>query len=139
MEIIIKLSPEITIKSDYVRKSLIRRLEQNLREGIKKRLEKEDFVLKRKYDSIHFQTEKEEEEKYLFKLFASTPGVAFFQKIFSFPLCSFPEILEKGLVRERREDTSIRITLFQKNFSLSCILYPYSNNEYILISCFKDY
>ena len=52
---LLKLSPDITLKSDYVRKSLIRRLDQNIHKTLNTICEKSEFKLIRKYDRLELE------------------------------------------------------------------------------------
>jgi len=84
MNLTIKYSADITIKSPYVRKEMSRRLEQNLNAGLKKFLKKEDFKLQRQFDRLIFSLKNteisEELQEKIYNIFKFTPGISYFQE-----------------------------------------------------------
>ncbi len=120
MNITLKYSPDITIKSKYVRKEMSRKVEQNLRAGIKKFLEKEEFELKREFDRMTFSTEISDENilKNIADVFRFTAGVAYFQESEAFELDTFEQIFETVLERKKAEISgkTFRVTVKRSGF-----------------------
>lgn len=101
MHLLIKLSPDITLKSDYVRKSLIRRLDQNIHAQLKTFLEKGDYILDKKYDRLELQLKNSSDEKktMVIESLQFISGIAFFWERESFSRGSFEEILAEIVPR----------------------------------------
>jgi len=93
---LLKLSPDITLKSDYVRKSLIRRLDQNIHKTLNTICEKSEFKLIRKYDRLELElhiSENIEKKTAVIKALQCVSGLAFFWERKQFELKEFDEIL----------------------------------------------
>jgi thiamine biosynthesis protein ThiI len=93
MKFLIKFSTDITLKSKFVRKSLIRRLLQNLHSAFKHKLNKDEFIILNKYDSLEIHLKNYNKEKILIDILKSTSGICFFWKREVFLLKSFDDLL----------------------------------------------
>lgn len=120
MNYILKFSPDITIKSAFVRKEMSKRVEANLRIALKKVLEKDEFTLERKFDRLLFSTQRAEKDivEKIQEAFLYTPGVAFFQEFKSFPMGRFEEIFHVVLahVKEQIDGKTFRVTVKRSGF-----------------------
>ncbi len=90
---LLKLSPDITLKSDYVRKSLIRRLTQNIHTALQKICEKSDFTLIRKYDRLELELYSIPKKQAVIQILQCISGLAFFWEREQFELKDFDDIL----------------------------------------------
>ncbi len=90
---LIKLSPDITLKSDYVRKSLIRRLDQNIHKTLNKICEKSEFKLIRKYDRLELELYNSNKKIDVINALKCISGIAFFWEREQFELKDFDDIL----------------------------------------------
>ncbi len=93
---LLKLSPDITLKSDYVRKSLIRRLDQNIHSTLNAICEKSEFTLIRKYDRLELElslSHDSEKKERVIKALQCVSGIAFFWEREQFELKEFDDIL----------------------------------------------
>lgn len=93
---LLKLSPDITLKSDYVRKSLIRRLDQNIHKALNTICEKSEFKLIRKYDRLELElsvSENIEKKRDVINALQCISGLAFFWEREQFELQEFDDIL----------------------------------------------
>jgi len=132
MNLTIKYSADITIKSPYVRKEMSRRLEQNLNAGLKKFLKKEDFKLQRQFDRLIFTLKNDElkdnegdhkgtplQEK-IYNIFKFTPGISYFQESEKHELESFEDafkiILEKTQKILEKENTTFRVSVKRSGY-----------------------
>lgn len=97
MKLIIKLAPEVTIKSRPVRKRFIQQLKQNLK-IICQRIDSETQV-SGQWDSIHLETGviSEEQRSKLIEIICNTPGISHFDEAHEYPLDDMDDILEKAL------------------------------------------
>lgn len=113
MNFLLKISPDITIKSDYVRKSLIKTIEQNIRSGLKKFLTKEEFILVKKFDRLELEIRNEEKKQEVIHTLSFLPGIAFFWERKSFPLKPFEEIFTdlQPYISEKFENKTFRVTV----------------------------
>jgi len=112
MQLTIKYSPDITIKSKYVRKEMSRRLEQNLNAGLKKFLKKEDFTLQRQFDRLVFTLQNPENsgdhkgmplQKKIYDVFKFTSGISYFQESEKHHFESFEDAFK--IILEKKQDT----------------------------------
>ncbi|OMH28370.1 tRNA uracil 4-sulfurtransferase ThiI [Motiliproteus sp. MSK22-1] len=94
MKFIVKLFPEITIKSKPVRKRFIQRLQSNL-QIVLRRIEEKSTV-RGQWDKILVEVpiENESTKKAIVDALGSTPGVAHFMEVNEYPLGSFQEVFE---------------------------------------------
>ncbi len=92
---LLKLSPDITLKSDYVRKSLIRRLDQNIHKTLNTICEKSEFKLIRKYDRLELElyTDKNNKKEEVISALKCVSGLPFFWEREQFELKEFDDIL----------------------------------------------
>ncbi len=86
MHFIVKLFPEITIKSPPVRKRFIKQLRENLRDLLKPVVNGAQVV--REWDKIEIQVDGDDESVAMgiADVLARTPGVANFSRVVAFPL-----------------------------------------------------
>ncbi len=96
MKYIVKLFPEITIKSRPVRKQLIKQLKANLR-TILKRIDP-GLKVSGQWDNVQVETGSEdlEIEKQVTAALVSTPGIAYFLSVQKYPYVDFDDMLEKA-------------------------------------------
>ena len=93
MHFIVKLFPEITIKSQPVRKRLTRQLRNNLRRLLKTLDERIDVQRDWEKLDVVVPNDRDDLESEVAEVLASTPGVANFSRVDTFPLrmgCSAP-------------------------------------------------
>ena len=96
MHFVIKLFPEITIKSAPVRKRMTKQLRNNLRYLLKPL----DELIKVEMDWVKIEITGPEDEQLACQMadvLARTPGIANFSRVQHFPLGDFDDILEKTL------------------------------------------
>lgn len=93
MKFLVKFSTDITLKSRFVRKSLIRRLLQNLHLSLKSKFNKDEYKIINKYDALEIYLESLGKEKILIEILKKTSGIAFFWEREVFVLKSFENIL----------------------------------------------
>ena len=93
MKFIIKLFPEITIKSPPVRKQLIRQLRKNIRKICQRYDPNVD--IHSEWDLIHLKTESSDTVTlhYLKEVLSHTPGISHCFEVAEFPLVDLDEIL----------------------------------------------
>lgn len=95
MHFIVKLFPEITIKSPPVRKRFIKHLRDNLKELFRSL----DFSVQvvRDWDKLDVFAETEEPAAVaqVAEILAHTPGIAYFSKVQTFPLGDLEDIFQK--------------------------------------------
>ncbi len=98
MKFIVKLFPEITIKSKPVRKRFIQRLQSNL-QVILRRIDERAHV-SGQWDKIIVETQVEDADKIaaLIDALQRTPGIAYFLEVKQYPLGTFEEVFQ--LTRE---------------------------------------
>jgi thiamine biosynthesis protein ThiI len=101
MKFIVKLFPEITIKSKPVRRRFIQRLQTNL-QVILRRIDERAHV-SGKWDKIEVETQVQEASRLeaIIEALSSTPGIAYFIEVREYPLGSFEEVLEQTRVLYR--------------------------------------
>ena len=94
MKFIVKLFPEITIKSKPVRKRFIQRLQSNL-QIVLRRIE-EKATVRGQWDKILVEVPIENEltKDAIVNALSSTPGIAHFREVNEYPLGSFQEVFE---------------------------------------------
>lgn len=96
MHFVVKLFPEITIKSAPVRKRMTRQLRDNLRRMFKS--VHEDVTVSRDWEKIEITGPDEEGLcVQIADILGRTPGIANFSQVQHFPLGDFDDILEKTL------------------------------------------
>ncbi|TNF06061.1 MAG: tRNA 4-thiouridine(8) synthase ThiI [Gammaproteobacteria bacterium] len=96
MHFVIKLFPEIIIKSTPVRKRMTRQLRENLRKML--RAIDPAIQVEQDWEKLQVMGPKDEDiTGQVADLLARTPGIANFSKVQHFPLGSFDDILEKTL------------------------------------------
>ena len=113
MKFIVKLFPEITIKSAPVRKRFIKQLRRNIR-TILKRVD-EGVVVEGKWDFIELATSSDDSVKVaeVSDLLSHIPGIAYWQQVKEYPLVDIDDILEKALEVHTEE-------LAGKTFRVTC-------------------
>ncbi|MGI9273385.1 MAG: tRNA uracil 4-sulfurtransferase ThiI [Endozoicomonas sp.] len=113
MKFIIKLFPEITIKSAPVRKRFIKQLRRNIR-TILKRVD-EGVVVEGKWDFIEVATRSDDSVLVAeaSDLLSHIPGIAYWQQVKEYPLVDIDDMLEKALDAHREE-------LAGKTFRVTC-------------------
>ncbi len=96
MKFIIKLFPEITIKSRPVRKQLIKQLKANLR-NVLKRIDP-DLKVAGQWDSVEVETVSEQPDvtAQVTDALSRIPGIAYFLSVQKYPYVSFDDTLEKA-------------------------------------------
>lgn len=96
MKIIVKLYPEITIKSPSVRKRLCRLLESNLR-NILRRID-DTVKVRQQWDRIDINSDTQDSaiEKQLLDKIAHTPGIAYFLEVDSFELVDMDTLFQQA-------------------------------------------
>lgn len=94
MHVVVKLFPEIIIKSGPVRKRFIRQLRENLRRLLVRKYP--DVSVRSQWDKIEVLAEgcNSERDDYVAKVLANTPGVANYSHVSNHPLGDFDEIAE---------------------------------------------
>ena len=113
MKFIIKLFPEITIKSAPVRKRFIKQLRRNIRSILKQVDESIDVTGTWDYIEI---TTSSDDERFLAKvgdLLSHIPGIAYWLQVADHPLIDMDDILEKALEAHAQ-------TLAGKTFRVTC-------------------
>ena len=95
MQFIIKLFPEITIKSKPVRKRFVKQLQDNLRKLLK-RID-EEIIVKKDWDKIDVETASENTliHRNIIEVLSNTPGIANFIQVKEYPLGDFHDIYLK--------------------------------------------
>ncbi|WP_290703010.1 tRNA uracil 4-sulfurtransferase ThiI [Amphritea sp.] len=98
MKIIVKLFPEITIKSKPVRKRFIQRLQSNLQVTLK-RLDN-DIKVRGLWDKVEVEVPSDNAElrEKVIDLMSCTPGISHFLEVDQYPLGSFDEVFQ--LIKE---------------------------------------
>ncbi|GAA3929510.1 tRNA uracil 4-sulfurtransferase ThiI [Litoribacillus peritrichatus] len=96
MKYVVKLFPEITIKSRPVRKQLIKQLKANLR-TVLKRIDPE-LKVSGQWDNVQVETASEDSAvvQQVTAALASTPGIAYFMSVQKYPYVDFDDTLEKA-------------------------------------------
>ncbi|MEH6651579.1 MAG: tRNA uracil 4-sulfurtransferase ThiI [Motiliproteus sp.] len=94
MKFIVKLFPEITIKSKPVRKRFIQRLQSNL-QVILRRIDERAHVVGQ-WDKILVETRVEDPEQIaaIVDALQRTPGIAYFLEVKQYPLGSFDDVFQ---------------------------------------------
>ena len=94
MKFIVKLFPEITIKSKPVRKRFIQRLQSNL-QVILRRID-EQAKVSGQWDKVVVETKAEQADKVdaIIQALQDTPGIAYFLKVKQYPLGDFDEVFQ---------------------------------------------
>ena len=97
MKFIVKLFPEITIKSRPVRKRFIQRLQNNLQIQLKRIVD--EITVSGFWDKIEVVLPEESIASYdvVCEAMQRTPGVQFFIQVTEFPLGDFQDVFEKTL------------------------------------------
>ena len=96
MHFVVKLFPEITIKSAPVRKRMTRQLRDNLRKMF--RPLHEDIKVSRDWEKIEISgPENQGLANQVADILGRTPGIANFSRVQHFPLGDFDDILQKTL------------------------------------------
>lgn len=98
MKFVVKLFPEITIKTRPVRKLLVKQLTQNIRNVLKK--VSEDIKIKNQWDAIEVWTSDDVSESVnddVYGALECIPGIAHVNRVREFPLGSFDDIVENTL------------------------------------------
>ena len=96
MKFIVKLFPEITIKSKPVRKQFTRQLKNNLRVLLK--AVDENIEVRRDWDKITINLPGSNDDSIgedVVELISNTPGIAYFIEVAEYPLGDFDDIYEK--------------------------------------------
>ena len=95
MHFIVKLFPEITIKSPPVRKRFIRTLRENLKDQFK--ANRVPVKVARGWDQIDVYGEEGSEgfAPQVVKVLANTPGIAYFSRVHSYPLGDMEDMFQK--------------------------------------------
>ncbi len=95
MKLIVKIFPEITIKSGPVRKRFIRQLCRNIRVVLKD-LDPE-LVVKGVWDNLEIITRLDDEkvQREMIERLSCTPGIAHFLQVDEYPLVDFDDIVAK--------------------------------------------
>lgn len=95
MQFIIKLFPEITIKSSPVRKRFTKQLRDNLRELL--RVVDERIVITRDWEKIDViaPDDTPELEAQIKQVLSNTPGIAFFNKVICHPFIDIDDAFQK--------------------------------------------
>lgn len=94
MKFIVKLFPEITIKSKPVRKRFIQRLQSNLQVTLK-RLDN-DIVVRGLWDKVEVEVPSDDAQLRLdvIELMGCTPGIQHFLEVDQYPLGTFEEVFQ---------------------------------------------
>ena len=99
MHFIVKLFPEITIKSAPVRKRFIKQLRDNLRHLVKPIGEgpEERVKVDREWDRIELSAPSDDPvlTAQVVEILSNTPGIAYFSQVRSYPLGDFEDIFQK--------------------------------------------
>ncbi|GAB3380126.1 tRNA sulfurtransferase [Azotobacter armeniacus] len=95
MKLIVKVFPEITIKSPPVRKRFIRQLAKNIRTVLRDL--DPDLAVSGVWDNLEVETAVEDQRtlREMVERLACTPGIAHFLEVHEYPLGDFDDILEK--------------------------------------------
>ncbi|WP_375740549.1 tRNA uracil 4-sulfurtransferase ThiI [Pseudomonas boanensis] len=95
MKLIVKVFPEITIKSRPVRKHFIRQLSKNIR-SVLKDLDPE-LVVTGVWDNLEVETRQTEPKllREMIERLTCTPGITHFLEVHEYPLGDFDDVLEK--------------------------------------------
>ena len=101
MKFIIKLFPEIMIKSDSVRKRFIKILTSNIRNVLSR--ETEDVAVVRNWDFIEVRTKTAENAPLVLDLLKRTPGIHHILEVEEMPFTTLEDIFEKTLAKVRDE------------------------------------
>ena len=112
MKFIVKLFPEITIKTPPVRKRFIKQLRKNIR-AVLKRVD-ENVEVTGNWDFIELATSSDDSVlvAQTQDLLGTIPGIAYWQQVKEYPLVDFDEMLEKTLEvnREVLKGKTFRVT-----------------------------
>ena len=94
MKIIVKLFPEITIKSKPVRKRFIQRLQSNLQVTLK-RLDN-DIKVRGLWDKVEVEVPSDSADlrEKVIDLMSCTPGISHFLEVDQYPLGTFEEVFQ---------------------------------------------
>ncbi|HBO38350.1 MAG TPA: tRNA 4-thiouridine(8) synthase ThiI [Pasteurellaceae bacterium] len=95
MKFIIKLFPEIMIKSDSVRKHFIKILTSNIRNVLDKH--DETIAVVRHWDYIEVRSKLDENRRYLIELLQRIPGIHHFLEVDEKPFVNLHDIFEQTL------------------------------------------
>ena len=101
MKFIIKLFPEIMIKSDSVRKRFIKILTSNIRNVLLR--ETENVAVIRNWDFIEVRAKVAEEAPMVLELLKRTPGIHHILEVEEYPFETMHDIFEQTLVQVREE------------------------------------
>ncbi|TCP92211.1 [ThiS-adenylate] sulfurtransferase [Cricetibacter osteomyelitidis] len=101
MKFIIKLFPEIMIKSESVRKRFVKILTGNIRNILTKY--DEDVAVVRHWDYIEVRSKNEENTALLIELLGRIPGIHHFLEVDDQPFENLHDIFEKTLARVQRK------------------------------------
>lgn len=97
MKFIVKLFPEIMIKSESVRKRFAKILTSNIRNILTKY--DEDIAVVRHWDYIEVRSKKAENQPHLVELLGRIPGIHHFLEVDEKPFTSLHDIFEQTLAR----------------------------------------
>ena len=113
MKFIVKLFPEITIKSPPVRKRFIKQLRKNIR-AVLKRVD-EDVEVTGNWDFIELATSSDDAVvvAQASELLCNIPGIAYWQQVKEYPLTDMDDIVEKAVEANRE-------ILAGKTFRVTC-------------------
>lgn len=113
MKFIVKLFPEITIKSAPVRKRFIKQLRKNIR-SVLKRVD-ENVEVSGTWDFIELATSSDDSVLVaeVSDLLSHIPGIAYWQQVQEYPLTTMDDILDKALAAHGDE-------LAGKTFRVTC-------------------
>ena len=114
MKFIIKLFPEIMIKSDSVRKRFIKILTSNIRNVLLR--ETEHVAVIRNWDFIEVRTKVAEEAPMVLDLLKRTPGIHHILEVEEYPFETMHDIFEQTLaqVREKLEGKTFCVRVRRK-------------------------
>ena len=101
MKFIIKLFPEIMVKSDSVRKRFIKILTSNIRNVLLR--ETENVAVIRNWDFIEVRAKVAEEAPMVLDLLKRTPGIHHILEVEEYPFETMHDIFEQTLVQVREE------------------------------------
>lgn len=101
MKFVVKLFPEIMIKSDSVRKRFIKILTSNIRNVLLR--ETENVAVIRNWDFIEVRAKVAEEAPMVLDLLKRTPGIHHILEVEEYPFETMHDIFEQTLVQVREE------------------------------------
>ena len=135
MKFIIKLFPEIMIKSDSVRKRFIKILTSNIRNVLLR--ETENVAVIRNWDFIEVRAKVAEEAPMVLNLLKRTPGIHHILEVEEYPFETMHDIFEQTLaqVREELEGKTfcVRVRRKGKHEFRSLDVERYDNDKMLLV------